>query len=51
VNKGGAVLGRLEVSKGSVVWFPKGRKYGRKLAWADFGKLIEEHGKKGPEKR
>ena len=51
IKKDGAALGKLEISKGAVVWFPKDHTYGYKLNWTDFGKLMVESGKKGAEKR
>ena len=44
VNKDGTKLGRLKVSKGSVVWVPRNRTYGYKLAWSDLALLFENNG-------
>lgn len=44
VNKDGAKLGRLKVSKGSVVWVPHHKTYGYELAWADLALLFENEG-------
>ncbi|HVX90609.1 MAG TPA: hypothetical protein VHC20_03155 [Candidatus Paceibacterota bacterium] len=33
VKRDGVVLGKLEVSKGSVVWYPKNTRYGHKIRW------------------
>jgi hypothetical protein len=27
------ILGKLEVSKGAIVWYPKGTTYGHKMTW------------------
>ena len=51
VKKGGEMLGKLAVSKGSVVWFPKDHTIGYKLNWTAFDALMREHGARGPERR
>ena len=51
VKMNGAAFGKLEISKGSVVWFPKDTTYGYKLDWIAFGRLMKESGKRGPERR
>lgn len=51
VKKDGEALGKLEVSKGSVVWFPKGAKKGHKMSWGKFSRTMVKHGTKGPETR
>ena len=43
VKSDGAVHGTLEVSNGSVVWFPKGTSYGHKVGWAKFEELMKKH--------
>ena len=42
VKADGRVLGTLTVSKGAVVWFPIGTKYGYKMGWAKFDKFMKE---------
>lgn len=51
VKKSGAALGMLEVSKGAVVWYPKGRKIPRKIGWANFDILMQRYGRTGSERR
>lgn len=51
VKKDGAALGKLEVSKGAVVWFPGGKSIGYKLSWSDFDRLMTDNGRRGPERR
>ena len=41
VKADGKVLGTLAVSKGAVVWFPSGTKYGYKMGWAKFDKCMK----------
>ena len=36
-------IGTLAVSRGSVVWFAAGTKYGRKMGWAKFARMMEEN--------
>ena len=40
VKRDGQVYGTLEVSNGSVVWFPKGTTYGYKIGWKKFDEAI-----------
>ena len=42
VKQGGALLGTLAISNGSIVWFPKGTSYGCKMSWGKFDKFIQE---------
>ena len=42
VKSDGAVLGTLAVSNGSVVWFPKGTKYGLKVGRKRFGEMMQQ---------
>lgn len=44
VSHGGSKVGTLKVSKGSVVWVPKGNEFGYKLAWRDFGDIMTGSG-------
>ena len=43
VRVNGQKLGTLEVSKGSVVWYPKNNSYGHKLGWAEFDKIMHHY--------
>ena len=36
VTRNGAKFGTLEVSRGSVVWYPRDKKIGHKLSWVQF---------------
>jgi hypothetical protein len=36
-------LGRLEVSKGSLVWFPRNNTYGHKILWSQFDSVMQEY--------
>lgn len=39
-------LGEIHLSKGSIEWVPSGHHVNRKkMSWADFADLMEEHGK------
>lgn len=40
------MIGELQVSKGSVVWFPSDAKKGFKLGWFRFDKLMQDEGMK-----
>ena len=41
VRADGRMLGTLTVSKGAVVWFPFGTKYGCKMGWKKFDNLMK----------
>lgn len=42
VKADGKVLGTLTVSKGAVVWFPRGTKYGYKMGWTKFDNFMKD---------
>jgi hypothetical protein len=44
VWKNGEKLGTLAVSKGAVVWFPRNYKWGHKVGWTKFDRIIAEEG-------
>lgn len=46
VQRDGAKLGKLEVSRGSVVWFPRDTTKGFKLSWEAFDSLMKERGRR-----
>ncbi len=39
-------LGRLKISNGSLVWVPKDKTYGYRMAWKDFDRVMQENGTK-----
>lgn len=43
VKRDGAIYGTLEVSNGSIVWFPKGTTKGIKVGWVKFDKMIRDN--------
>jgi hypothetical protein len=43
VSRGGSVLGRLDVSNGSLVWFPRYAQTGFKLGWTRFDRFMQQH--------
>lgn len=52
VKKDGAKLGTLLISKGNIEWLPKGNYVNKKrMGWAQFAALIEEHGSAARAKR
>lgn len=42
VKRDKAVLGKLAISNGSIVWFPKGTTYGLKVDWMKFNTMMQE---------
>jgi hypothetical protein len=45
VMKNGAVFGKLEVSRGALVWYPKGARRGRKVGWQRLHDIAMERRK------
>jgi phage pi2 protein 07 len=41
IKRDGKLLGTLEVSNGSIVWYPSGTTYGNKMNWAKFDKMMD----------
>jgi hypothetical protein len=39
VKRGGTRFGTLKNSKGSLVWFPRDKQYGKKMSWVEFDDL------------
>ena len=39
----GEVLGKLSISNGSIVWFPKLARQGRKMSWRRFDEMMQEN--------
>lgn len=39
VRQDGDILGKLEVSRGAIVWYPKNKTLGHKLTWTDLDKI------------
>ncbi len=46
VRSGGAKLGELRVSKGSLDWVPGKHHFGCRLSWERFDDLMQEHGRR-----
>ena len=46
VKRDDKLFGTLEVSNGSLVWFPANTKYGRKIRWESFHQLMEDNATK-----
>jgi len=45
VKVDGETLGKLEVSRGALVWYPKDTTYGHKVGWAQFNGLMKKYPK------
>ncbi len=45
VKRDGELLGRLWISKGTVVWVPKNSRQGYEIGWQKFDELMQENGK------
>lgn len=43
VKVNGSILGKLEVSKGSLVWYPKDKIYGHKITWEQFDAVTQDY--------
>lgn len=46
VKRNNTMFGRLKVSKGSIVWVPKGKGRGYKIRWGRFDETIKKVGKR-----
>ena len=44
VHQDEGTFGELRVSKGAVVWYPKGGRVGYKLNWKQFSKAMMDEG-------
>ena len=44
VKRNGNILGRLQISKGKVVWVPRNSRRGYELTWQKFDELMQENG-------
>jgi hypothetical protein len=42
VRADGELLGKLEISQGALVWYPKRSTLGHKIRWAQFDELAQE---------
>ena len=51
VSNDDGMIGELQVSKGSVVWFPRDAKKGYKLNWFRFDNLMQEKGARCEKRR
>ena len=40
VHKDGSVFGKLEVSKGALVWYPRNARRGHKVGWSRFDEFV-----------
>lgn len=43
VKRDGAFFGKLAISNGSIVWFPKGSRQGLKMSWYRFDEMMREN--------
>ena len=43
VKSDGDILGNLEVSKGALVWYPKGAQIGHKIGWNQFAQVMSDY--------
>ena len=43
IRADGEVLGKLSISNGSIVWFPKLSRKGRKMSWKKFDEMMQEN--------
>jgi hypothetical protein len=43
IKQDGEEFGELEVSRGAIVWYPKGLQYGHKLSWSDLNRASQKY--------
>ena len=46
IRRDNEVLGKLSISNGSIVWFPKLSRKGRKMSWKRFDEMMQENSKR-----
>lgn len=46
IYQDGKLLGTLAISNGSIVWWPTGTTYGRKMSWGQFDAMMEANAKR-----
>jgi hypothetical protein len=51
VKINGATFGKLEISNGSLVWYPKDLTYGHKISWSQFDADAKAHPRMEKRKR
>jgi hypothetical protein len=44
VRDGGALLGRMKISKGGIDWFPNNARKPRTITWSNFSVYMEANG-------
>jgi len=42
IKTNGELFGTLKISKGGIVWYPKGYSYGNKTTWSAFDKFMKD---------
>lgn len=51
VKRNGTSLGKLEVSRGALVWYPRNRTVGHKISWSNFDAMMKEYPRRERRKR
>lgn len=51
VREDGSMLGKLEVSKGAIVWYSRDMTYGHKMTWAELDTIMQEYPRKEKRKQ
>ena len=46
IERNGAMLGTLKISRGTIVWVPSGNSYGHKMSWNKSQEMMTTHGKR-----
>lgn len=46
IKKDKEKLGELRISNGAAVWFPKGKRFGYRVGWAELDKFFVDEGEK-----
>jgi hypothetical protein len=44
IFQGKKKLGRIKISKGGIDWYPKNKKYPKKMGWAKFDRIMNDAG-------
>jgi len=51
IRSDGEILGKLSISNGSIVWFPRLSRKGRKMGWKRFDEMMQENARRREQRK